>query len=815
MKLTLRSMLGYINGNLSPAEAEALGKKIEESQYATELLEHINDVTRRLRLAAPKLDGRGLGLDINTVAEYLDNTMPTERVHDFERVCLESDVHLAEVAACNQILTLVLRVPVDPDTALRDRMASLPERLAQGQVVTSSAAAAVEHVPHETPAVSKPSKTPPPLDKATVDAGVAAAPVAKSAAVADDTARRKSEVPDYLKTPPKRRKRSPVMALVALLVVAGAIGVFLTQTPPGKAFLASLKSPLPQVAANDKGTSPPPAKGSSATDNVPPVSPAAPIVTDGGTAPTQPVVNPAVSTAPVTTPPGTTPPVVVPGAPVTAPATVLPTQPSPLPTTPAIAPSTPLAQPAMTQPATPAVGVAPAPLPGAPSTVPAAPLPVAPGTSPLPVTTPVVPAPAVPGTVPATTPPGSPTTTPMPVTTSVIPAGAVPTPKTAPAPEPVTPAVVAMGSVVSTDAVLVGRGKQPSAAWKRLLPQAPVSSSEQILSLPAFRSGISLAYGLNIQQWGGSITELVAPDMRNVPGIYLYYGRVMITPAGKPDAELRLGAGSRQGVVAFVTPDTSLAVEVRPIRVDGEDPIANQAPMVIDLFVPQGEVRWSDGSTPEPTTIKGPARLSLGVPPAPGSPAEQQLPQWLVSDDRTEFEKLAAPIVEKEAGADRAITLELKELSDDRRGEVRLLAVRSLVHLGEYEAIVAALRDEGQSRNWDAQIDALREACAISPAIAARVKAAFEQHRGQQRGGALFRMLWGYTPEQFQQSAAGGLVKDLDHEELDYRVLAYWNLRKSAPRVQSNYRPEQKTAQRRPAVVKWEQAYESGQLFQK
>jgi hypothetical protein len=332
--------------------------------------------------------------------------------------------------------------------------------------------------------------------------------------------------------------------------------------------------------------------------------------------------------------------------------------------------------------------------------------------------------------------------------------------------------------------------------------------------LPAFRSTVGLSYGLNIQQWGGSMTEFVAPDMRNVPGVYLYYGRIMISPAGRADAEVRLGAGSRQGVVAFVTPETSLAVEVRPIRVDGEDPIANQAPMVIDLFVPQGELRWSDGSTPEPTTIKGPARLSLGVPPAPGSPAEQQLPTWLVSDDRTEFEKVAVPVVEKETRSDRAITLGLKELSDDRRVEVRLLAVRSLVHLGEYEAIVAALHDEGQSRNWDVQIEALREACAISPTIAARVKATLEQRRGPQKGGALFRMLWGYTPEQFQVAAAT-LVKDLDHEDLDFRVLAYWNLRKAAPRVQSLYRPEQKAAQRRPAVVKWEQAFESGQLFQK
>lgn len=125
MRLTLRTLLAYLDDVLEPAQAREIGEKIQESSLATSLVSRIQDVVRRRRIEAPAVSGPGSKPDPNIVAEYLDNALAPKYVAEMEQVCLESDQHLAEVAACHQVLTLVQVKPVTVPRELREHMYSL------------------------------------------------------------------------------------------------------------------------------------------------------------------------------------------------------------------------------------------------------------------------------------------------------------------------------------------------------------------------------------------------------------------------------------------------------------------------------------------------------------------------------------------------------------------------------------------------------------------------------------------------------------------------------------------------------------------
>ena len=123
MRLTLRTLLAWMDDTLDPDQVREIGKQVAESPFARELSDRINRVTRQRRLSVPGRSGPD-GTDPNVVASYLDNDLDPEEVAEFEKRCLTADVNLAEVASVHQILSLLGQKVTVPAEA-RSRMYQL------------------------------------------------------------------------------------------------------------------------------------------------------------------------------------------------------------------------------------------------------------------------------------------------------------------------------------------------------------------------------------------------------------------------------------------------------------------------------------------------------------------------------------------------------------------------------------------------------------------------------------------------------------------------------------------------------------------
>ncbi len=227
MRLTLRALLAYLDDVLEPSQAKEIGTRVSESPAAASTVARIKEVVRRRRIAAPELTGSGSAPDPNLVAEYLDNTLAPDAVPALEKLCLESDMHLAEVAASHQILTAVLGEPIEVPISTRERMYAL-----------------VSHAPP----VAEPA-TPPQAPGTEAAAPSGNGHASSKYSHTTQLSPRAPISPDYLKPSVGRKV---LMGLVGTVLVVGWLGWVLRDQGllPGKP-----AEPV-EVAANTEGAKP-------------------------------------------------------------------------------------------------------------------------------------------------------------------------------------------------------------------------------------------------------------------------------------------------------------------------------------------------------------------------------------------------------------------------------------------------------------------------------------------------------------------------------------------------------------------------------
>jgi len=111
MRLTLRTLLGWIDGVLPAEEHYVIGVMVADSKVATRLADRIREGAARGSMDVPLTGGPAIADDPNRVAEYIDNTLHSEHLEAFERLCIESRPHFEEVASCHGMLAVMYRAP--------------------------------------------------------------------------------------------------------------------------------------------------------------------------------------------------------------------------------------------------------------------------------------------------------------------------------------------------------------------------------------------------------------------------------------------------------------------------------------------------------------------------------------------------------------------------------------------------------------------------------------------------------------------------------------------------------------------------------
>jgi hypothetical protein len=773
MRLTLRTLLAYLDDILDPADKEQLAKKIESSEFAEDLVHRTRDTMRRLRLSAPQVIGSGMGLDPNTVAEYLDNVLPPESVGDFERICLESDMHLAEAAACHHVLTMVLGEPADVDPRARQRMYSIPtEHDARRQVRVEPAHVAMGAMPSTAVPVQP----------------VAAMP---SSVVAPAPATR--EVPEYLRASGWGGLRAALMALAAMLLIAAGLFFLVpgvrewVSDAPADAQLAA-DTAARGGAAPEMTTDTPPMQ--SETPTLPtdeavtvatPVEPAAVDITatdkyafsETASQQDSQAADSASSLPPLTSSPSEP----VEGTQGVQEKSVAVIPPQPMSDLLAVgANETGSDQSAdATDTAPPGTGTGPVS-----DTTSVAVLPTDPPIgSDVPPETAIAAADAAavaaePGEGNVTPPSGLDESV-QPAATEEVPAGPV-----------------ELGTYLGRKTVLL-KYDDANGGWFRVEPRAAVVPGNRLLALPQFRPKILLTSGVSLDVSGG--TQLVmrtaeeepagslpAADT-SVPMIEVVYGRIILVNTAADESRMRLKLGSAVGE-ARLARNATLGVEVERQYVPGNDPRTSAAPVIARLYAPDGGVQWQDAAGEKSIDAASQWTITEGVPSE--VMADASPPDWIDHEPVGQLseQRYAAPKIESTLVANRPADIQLLELFQTvEQREMKSLVAKCSIHVGVFQPFIEALRDSDQKSNWRAHIETLRSAMALSPESAAAVKKALDEQRGRPASDDLYEMLCGYsaeqvgqTPDQVQAGAVARLIDWLEEDSLDYRVLAVHDL---------------------------------------
>ncbi|MGA2253231.1 MAG: hypothetical protein ABSG53_01100, partial [Thermoguttaceae bacterium] len=392
--------------------------------------------------------------------------------------------------------------------------------------------------------------------------------------------------------------------------------------------------------------------------------------------------------------------------------------------------------------------------------------------------------------------------------------GATPPPVGRASPLPTTEDKTKIGRFTSDGQDVLLKFEANDSVWHRVSPDEFLAGRQSLLALPSYRPRVVvLNVGATLELFNGTRIELLPNDVLGQPGIDIEFGRVVIKPLAQAGTRLRVLVGSHAGTITLTNVESIAGLDVTRVHEPGKDPEKILSHALTRFYVARGSAVWEEGKGEQPVRLTAPAELLLdGANADTPSSAGKDIPKWITANTVNELDQRAALSVSQALPADRAASLSLMELTEDRRKEIRWLAARCLGYLGQFDPMTAALNDVDFRREWPDYIDQLKEAIARGPETAAGIRQSLEKQYGNESAGALYRMLWGYTDKDLADGEDDRLVTFLDHEVPVFRVLAFCTL-KDITRQSFNYRPEASSAtKRQQSVQQWRRQQQLGRI---
>jgi hypothetical protein len=719
MRLTLRALLAYLYNVLEPADAREFSTKVQESAVASGLVQRIGAITKKMRMNAPRIDAKGMADDANNVAEYLDNSLSEEQVGDFERACINSDQHLAEVASSYQILTMVLGKAADVPESMQTRIYRLPLDLATTHKDSSGDGEQRKRLKKTIEKVAQSARE--------TDAGMQSVRSGSTHSVA--------EVPDYLRSKQGNLAKwlafGAVILVIALIAITAAGPLDSTNGVIGWMF----KPPAELADANqsDQTDDQSIAADSAAEDanakrNDGSANDQTSVAVDSGddsdkagnkndTA--ENTANKAVSDSAEASP----------GPPV------------------------PPEPPVESEPATSATS----------------------------------------SDAKATTKTGE---------------------KVADASETKPAAAVGpmdVGRYVSDDQVLT-RFDAKSGLWFLVPPRAILAAGERLVVLPTYRPQIALASGVQVTFAGESEVQANEPQSPTASRLSIDYGRFVIVTLGNAGAQLELEFGGVQGTLTLEDSNTVVAIDARHFLPPGSSPEKDERTAVIEIYAVDGKIRWEETGL-DPLEIPPQHVLTYVAGQERELAGPFEVPEWIDAGNLSQIDRFTSPVLQRELLLEKPVHVRLQELMSDRRAEVRSLAARCLAQYGEFEPLLRELASAQQKSFWGAEVELLRQSLTRGTETADQIRRSLDSLYPED-ADTLFRILWGFSPEQLDAGAAKELVEFLDSPEMAVRVVAIDTLRQITD-AQLLYRPERAPNENRASIVRWTEREKEGGITYK